>query len=197
LRTYPFVSIFMTSFLWFFSCSGSVIADQPQANTGTNSSDKDVPLPVLINEGRESTPARIYSYDPRSGRCLDKAQTAGWNAFDAKALFPSDAKSSSDQIQIIQKDAECVDFTSVNFSDFLNAKYPQLIGWNLKGAKFGKASMHFIHLLDAKLEGTDFSGLIWGYTKITGSIDSFSQVPTGGPFGSPCKLSDASISCKL
>jgi hypothetical protein len=72
----------------------------------------------------------------------------------------------------------CADLrgVSLNGDDF---GYPTLSWWNLQGALLDGATLYFADLNGAALHGAKAAGLSFGYARLDGSIDDFTELPEG------------------
>ena len=117
-----------------------------------------------------------FTYDAEVGHCFDSLGGAGVNAGVPLAFVRDTA------------DGQCVDLVGVDLVEGDTA-YPQLEGWDLRGARLDDARLFFASLVDAQLEGADLSSMKYGYAMITGTVDPFTLLPKG------CSLEEATVSC--
>ncbi|GEM_PF-5724491 len=122
------------------------------------------------NEETKKTAAR-FRYDGASGSCRDSQGKIGLNPYDSATVKGS-------------MDAECVDLAGIEIFDLVKDtaaqwtdKIRDLEGWNFKGALFTGAKLHFHDIIDANLEGADFSAANFGYVNTTASVDKFTKYP--------------------
>jgi hypothetical protein len=111
-----------------------------------------------------------FRYNPTSGQCTDDDGVTGRQVVPLPMLRET-------------KNGECATVSSngppgslpvLNGALLLNeldAGYPKLSGWNLRGAVLSGTGINFALLLDADLRGTSLSGFFAGYHNITASVD--------------------------
>lgn len=116
--------------------------------------------------------AGAFRYDAATGTCQGPVGESGYNAPDPEALFAVHDPSTN---RYDGGNAECVDFSSFDFSAHIGLSYPRLDGWSFKGARFDKARLFFVNVSNADFAGADLRGLKYGYTTIEGQGDSFTQ----------------------
>ena len=102
-------------------------------------------------------------FDAAVGACVDSAGAVAQNelpiAFVRETGF-----------------GECADLSDVALNDG-DFSYPEL-ALNLRGALLDGATLHFANL-SASLEGARMRKLVFGYSRITGSIDASTELPIG------------------
>lgn len=117
-----------------------------------------------------------FKYVETKGHCENKAGERGFNKADAEQLFKN---FESQERAYKNVDAECVDFRGFDFKHHLGFESRRMVGWNLKGANFEGVKLHFAHILNAHLAGTNFTDMDWGYVQLSGQRDKYTVLPEG------------------
>ena len=106
------------------------------------------------------------------------------------------------QVDTIQarltKNCECMDLSKqelallkegVTMENRLH--YPELEGYNFRGAKMDSAKFFFAIIRNSDFRGAKMATLQYGYTTINGITDKFTQMPNQGD----CTSTNNSFSC--
>jgi hypothetical protein len=104
-----------------------------------------------------------FLYDATSGECTDDNGLVGSNPWPIHMVRET-------------RDGECTRLVNVHLNEH-DYNFPDLEGWNLRGAVLQWSMMHSANLVDANLEGADLGEFWFGYADITGSIDIHTQRP--------------------
>ena len=120
-----------------------------------------------------------YRYNASLGKCVNAKWQQGYNKVDEDYLFAQTVNDKNGNKQLLNKDAECVDFSGLDFYQFniqLGVNYLQLNGWNFKGAKLDQATIYFATLNNPQLEGAKLDNAGIGYITINdGTSDEFTR----------------------
>lgn len=154
----------------------------PQEDT-SNYSDETIYDVTITAEVPESefqtmkTHVLKYRYNAELGTCVNAKWQQGYNELNEEYLFKQTVNSSNGNKMLLNKDAECVDFSGLDFYQYttaLEVAYLPMVGWNLQGANFDGTSLIFVDITDARLEGAKLDMAIMGYTRIiSGTSDVF------------------------
>lgn len=135
----------------------------------------------LLNDNLDS----VFYYNSLSGECVNFKGEFGLNSYNLAQIR-------------LTKNAECVKFPAMhlvyvldtsnieNFSEFGNNDIQE---YNFKGADLDSTNLHFNQLINSNFEGAKISKIDFGYAKIYGKIDSFTEYPQG------CTIENDSINC--
>jgi hypothetical protein len=107
-----------------------------------------------------------FVYDKASSQCIDSDGTQGLNPFVPERLFRGISKASREQ-RWPARNAQCIDFSSVNFQDFLGVNYHVLVGWDFRGANFSDAEFLFNFIENGLFAGSNVELLSIGYGRVT------------------------------
>ncbi len=118
----------------------------------------------------------VFTYDAESGTCLDEAGVEGTNPRSVEFVRETG-------------DGECASLAWQDIGEG-DHNYPDLDGWNLKGADLSGAELYFGNLVDAELEGARFDDFSFGYAEISGSVDEHTVLPSEG-----CEVDDENLDC--
>lgn len=127
----------------------------------------------------------IFHYDSLSGNCINCKGKIGLNPFDLNQINTT-------------KSAECMKFPAMHLvfvldtteiDNFIELGHNEISDYNFKGADLDSTTLHFNELINSYFEGTKMSQLEFGYAKISGKIDEFTEIPEG------CPIENDSISC--
>ena len=127
----------------------------------------------------------IFHYDALSGNCVNCKGEIGLNPFDINQIRTS-------------KSAECMKFPAMHLvfvldtakiENFIELGHNEIRDYNFKGADLDSTTLHFNELINSTFEGTKMSQVDFGYAKVHGKIDGFTEIPEG------CPIENESISC--
>ena len=104
-----------------------------------------------------------FRYEPDSGECLDSNGSTGRQSLPVEYVRTTG-------------DGNCVDLGEQRLEEE-NFVYPLWEGFDLRGADLSRAHMNFAKILDASFEGTRLNGFDFGYVWLSGSVDSFTEIP--------------------
>lgn len=116
-----------------------------------------------------------FRYDAATGRCVDGEGTEGRNAVTVPFVRET-------------LDGQCADLTDLDLEEE-DYYYPELVGWDLRGADLSQTGLHFAQLTDARFEGTLMTAFDYGYAIIRGSVDDYTALPEG------CEPTAGAIDC--
>ena len=130
-------------------------------------------LPISCVQGE---PEPIYRY--QDGQCTDTSGSEGLNSWPIELVRET-------------RTGECNQFSGMQLNEGL-MDYPQLVGWNLRGARLDGADLAFGHIVDAQLEGAQMRSMTYGYANISGTIDDHTVIP-----GQGCTRKGEAIDCSI
>lgn len=127
----------------------------------------------------------VYRYNFATGKCTSCNGQEGYNALDIEAIK-------------VTKNAECVDLKNQDLiylwegvTEDNKYSYNILDGYNFRGANFQKAYLFFNDIKDADLRGAKMGSFSYGYSRITGITDAYTELPTDG-----CDPKSPDASCR-
>ncbi len=132
--------------------------------TGTLQVADEEPLEVAC-WGVDVPPTFAFHYNAATGGCEDSTGKVGRNAVPTPYLRET-GQGACGQLRDL-------------FLNEWNLYYPELVDWDLRGAQLAGAKLHFADLVTADLRGTDLRGFVFGYARVTGPADEFTQVDPG------------------
>jgi hypothetical protein len=136
---------------------------------------------VLLNDCIDS----IFYYDSLNGECVNCKGELGLNPYNLNQIR-------------LTKNAECMKFPAMhlvfildtlnieNFNEYANNDIQE---YNFKGADLDSTNLHFNQLIKSNFEGAKISQINFGYARINGEIDSYTEYPEG------CIIENDSINC--
>lgn len=101
-------------------------------------------------------------YHYLEGRCINNDGTSGQNPWTLEMIRET-------------KNGECSNLDKHQLNEYF-MDYPNL-DWDLRGATLDRADVVFSNMKGARLEGTDFQSMTFGYVQIDGTADSYTQAP--------------------
>ncbi|MEE2830294.1 MAG: pentapeptide repeat-containing protein, partial [Myxococcota bacterium] len=104
-----------------------------------------------------------FRYEQDSGQCLDSKGSTGRQSLPVEYVRATG-------------DGNCVDLGEQRLEEE-NFSYPLWDGFDLRGADLSRAHMNFAEILDASFEGARLNGFDFGYVWLSGSVDSFTELP--------------------
>ena len=111
-----------------------------------------------------STAANLYKYNPRTGKCVNKAGAQGLNKVNIQELLNTGG-------------GECADLRGA----YISAGRLLLTSFNLKGADLTNMKLAFSRFTTAQLMGTIIKNVtLDGYSDIDGKTDKFTALPSLG-----------------
>lgn len=127
----------------------------------------------------------IFRYDTLSGKCVNCRGETGYNTFDL------------DQV-ISTKSGECMKFSKIHLvyvldtaqmENFIELGQNEIRGFNFNGADLDSTSLFFNDLINCNFKGAKMYHIEFGYARIYGKIDNFTEHPEG------CQVLVDSIFC--
>lgn len=127
----------------------------------------------------------IFRYDTLSGKCVNCRGETGYNPFDLEQV-------------ITTKSGECMKFSSIHLvhvldtsqiENFIELGQNEIKGYNFNGADLDSTTLHFNDLINCNFKGAKMYNIEFGYARIYGKIDSFTERPEG------CQVLVDSIFC--
>ena len=133
-------------------------------------------IALSINCGKKSNtpdPSRFY-YNFTTGKCVNGEGKEGYNPIDTVQAQET-------------RNCECMDLSNHDLYWLLKGanlahskSYSKLQDYNFRGAKMDSSSLLFNSIIEADLRGAKMKYLAYGYAKITGLIDQYTELPPAG-----------------
>lgn len=140
---------------------------------------------ILISCNKKSDCIDSFYYDSLSGECVNCKREIGLNFYDLNQIR-------------LTKSAECMKLPAMhlvfvldtsNIENFHEFGDNDIQGYNFKGADLNATNLHFNQLIKCNFEGAKFSQIDFGYARINGTTDSYTEYPQG------CLVENDSINC--
>ena len=135
----------------------------------------------LLNDCIDS----VFYYDSLNGECVNCRGEFGLNPYNLNQIR-------------LTKNAECMKFPAMhlvfvldtlnieNFREYANNDIQE---YNFKGADLDSTNLYFNQLINCNFEGAKISQIEFGYARINGKIDSYTEYSQG------CLIENDSINC--
>ena len=115
-----------------------------------------------------------YQYNDATGKCLNCEGKEGYNPLNIEQAQAT-------------KNCECMDLSKQELYWLLKGSntrervsYKILDGYNFRGAKMDSSTLFFNSIINADLRGTKMKNLAYGYGRVNGLIDKYTELPVNG-----------------
>jgi hypothetical protein len=115
-----------------------------------------------------------FKYDTHTSKCVDSEGTEGLNPFEPEILFKGITPEARG-VRWPTRLAQCIDFSTVKFHEFLGVNYNVLVEWDFRGAIFTEAELTFNFIENGLFIGSNIGAMQIGYGRVTAADRAFDQ----------------------